>query len=308
MSRNTAQTSKIVLALDAWDIRLINALEFYRYLTAEQVCYLYYSPTSLTHVKARLKMLTDKGYIQPVCKSNGKMILPIVYTLDGLGVKYLKHQGIDLGRYFRPHKEAVRDESELWHTSTINDFLGAIEVLARKDEKVTIVERYTDVAMNANPCTFPVAVKDASGRIVERLFHAVPDFWLHCSLAMGGGSTRRVNVWGEIDMGKQSEKVIRGKVRNFLAIVKSKALRERFQAKSATFAFATPKGEARVSFLRQCIRDELLKTPKEAAAASRIFLVTALEKPIDPNVLAYENVWLHPFDDNKRVSLFDLRP
>jgi len=298
----------IVVQLDRWDERVLQALHFYEFVQPENLCYLFFGKlSSLTHVKARLKILVDKGYLQLVQRPDGKLVRPYWYTLSGAGVRYLKEKGMERGRYFRPHKQGVRNESDLAHIGGVNYFLGAIERLTLLDSRVTIVERFHDLELQSHPCYFPAPFTNADGQTGEKRAKSVPDWWLHCSVALSPEKSRRFNFWGELDMGTQGEAVIKRKVRNALLIQKSGSLKTRFHAKAATFTYVTMAGQERVSLLREWMREELLKDKKEAAYFSQMFLVTSLSHPIDPFSLAYEPVWLHPFDDTKRVSLFDLK-
>src|SRR5690242_13568638 len=76
--------------------------------TAEQLTRLHYKAGSINKVKARLKDLTDHGFIQadaiPTKKGNG----PYYYMLSQQGVRYLEEAGCDTSDTFRVSRETNR--------------------------------------------------------------------------------------------------------------------------------------------------------------------------------------------------------
>ena len=73
--------------------------------TAEQLCRLHYSPGSIKSVKARLKDLTDSGYIQHDTIPTKEMNAPYYYTLTRKGQEYLAEQRLEANDALRDSKE-----------------------------------------------------------------------------------------------------------------------------------------------------------------------------------------------------------
>src|SRR6266851_2396892 len=104
------------------DLLLHNLNTLHR-ATAEQLTRLNYKMGMLTTVKARLKDLTDAGYILPL--SHPSIRLPYMYALDRKGLNHLAAQGIDVREYFRPSQEEDSAKNFLFreHMLAISDIL-----------------------------------------------------------------------------------------------------------------------------------------------------------------------------------------
>src|SRR5271165_3432820 len=88
---------------------LIEGLYTYHFLTAEQVCRLYYAPGTITTVKARLRLLEENGYALSLNLPTTHGNSPHVYTLDRKGLNYLRDAGYEVKRYFRPPQEKEKN-------------------------------------------------------------------------------------------------------------------------------------------------------------------------------------------------------
>src|SRR2546422_3002353 len=82
---------------------LLRDLHTLQRATADQLTRLNYKMGMLTTVKARLKDLSDAGYVLPLYHPSIR--LPYMYALDRKGLNYLAAQGIDVREYFRPSQE-----------------------------------------------------------------------------------------------------------------------------------------------------------------------------------------------------------
>src|SRR6266852_1523835 len=88
------------------DDRFLRAIYRYHMLKPEQLIRRYYSKGSLTFVKARLKLLTDHGYLEANQQPTTRGRSPFFYTLASKGIRYLKEAGFDVNRYHRPSRKA----------------------------------------------------------------------------------------------------------------------------------------------------------------------------------------------------------
>ena len=99
------QPGEALLEIDLMDDRILRCMYYYHYLAASQVCDLFYSPGSLSFVKAKLKSMVDRELLQIAkkrkisSKSELVPIQPYHYTFNGAGVSYLLSQGMEYG-YF----------------------------------------------------------------------------------------------------------------------------------------------------------------------------------------------------------------
>lgn len=69
--------------------------------TAKQLCRLHYSMGSIKAVSAKLRKLADHEYVRIDTMPTKLMRSPYIYSLSGLGVRYLQKAGIDVGESFR---------------------------------------------------------------------------------------------------------------------------------------------------------------------------------------------------------------
>src|ERR1700692_4390167 len=69
--------------------------------SADQLCRLHYSRGSLKAVKAKLRLLADKGYVQIDELPTKRLRSPLHYLLGAKGIAYLKSIGLDVQPSFR---------------------------------------------------------------------------------------------------------------------------------------------------------------------------------------------------------------
>jgi len=85
---NTIHTEQKTFTLSGVDDRFLRAIYRYHMLKPEQLIRRYYSQGSLTFVKARLKQLTDHGYLDANEQPTTRGRSPFYYTLASKGIKY----------------------------------------------------------------------------------------------------------------------------------------------------------------------------------------------------------------------------
>lgn len=300
------QAKAPVVTMSDGDTTLIISLSQYHYLTAEQITRLYFAPGSLIWVRSkRLKSLVDRGYIQLVRDETGKPVLPYVYTLDGLGVRYLKKLGIETRRYFRPYQQIDKSIFFLKHTLAVNDVLIAAFLLARDVPEITLVDVQHELVLKTEPCKVTY-LKTTNGQVREVSKAFVPDGWLAIAVdTPPGRKPRRFGIWLEVDRGTVERKQFKEKVRAILEYIKSGEYRKRFNNKTILVAFATTAGQGRVEKMRLWIRDEVSRT-QEKKWLSDLFLTTAIPQNIEPGAFFLEPVWYTPFDDKMVIPIVSL--
>src|SRR5581483_5682308 len=103
--------------------------------TAEQLCRLHYSPGSIKVIKARLKALTDHGYLMADVIPSKEVRKPYYYTLSPKGLRYLEHLGIDTHTSWRAPRELDRHGLFIQHTLETNDVLIPAALLHQADAR-----------------------------------------------------------------------------------------------------------------------------------------------------------------------------
>ena len=286
------------------DDRFLQAIYRYHMLKPEQLTRRYYSRGSLTFVKARLKQLTDHGYLaaneQPTTRGRS----PFFYTLAGKGIRYLKEAGFEVNRYYRPGRK-VEYLPFLLHTFSVNDVLIAAELLVEDQPQFTLAEMQHELTLKQDPCKVPMR-RDGYGSAGEaptQHVTIVPDGWLDFRYDRGGErAERRMCFWLEVDRGTVGKKEFKSKATAILAFYQSGAYSRRFGTSSLRVAFATTDGILRVNQMRAWLRDALGKELAKPGMAER-FVCTALPDEIDPRTLFLAPVWYIPIDNASPVSL-----
>lgn len=293
-----------IFTLSGVDDRFLQAIYRYHILKPEQLTRRYYSKGSLTFVKARLKRLTDHGYLnaneQPTTRGGS----PYYYTLASKGIKYLKEAGLEVNRYYRPSRKAEYLPF-LQHTFSVNDVLIAAELLAEGTPQVTLAEMRHELVLKQDPCKVPVRRERSSGdgNISVKHVSIVPDGWLDFRYDRGTGTQeRRMCIWLEVDRGTVGMKVFKEKAAAILSFYKSGAYQKRFGTNSLRVAYATTDGMTRVKQMRTWLCDVLTKQQEKPGMAER-FVCTALPDEIDPRTLFLTPIWYVPSDNTSQVSL-----
>jgi Replication-relaxation len=273
-------------------------------IKAEQLTRRYYSRGSLTFVKARLKQLTDHGYLEANEQPTTRGRSPFYYTLASKGIRYLKEVGCEVNRYYRPSRK-VKYLPFLLHTFAVNNVLIAAERLVEGVPKLTLAEMQHELVLKQDPCKVPVE-QERSGREANTLvkhISIVPDGWLDFRYDRGPGTQeRRMCLWLEVDRGTVGMKDFKEKTAALLAFYKSGAYQNRFGTNSLRVAFATTDGMGRVKQMRMWIRDVMAKLQEKPGIIER-FVCTALPDEIDPHTLFLTPVWYVPFDGTPPVAL-----
>jgi hypothetical protein len=136
VSRNK-KPAEVVISKRAQEI--LEAIHTYRFVTAWDITRLFYSPTSINHVRELLSLLSGKNDYQdrtylyrfplPTTRiGNSEKI----YTLGSRGRAYLQTQGMSVDWHFRPYKVAGMTYQKFRHALTLTLYLGALEVFCRE--------------------------------------------------------------------------------------------------------------------------------------------------------------------------------
>lgn len=293
-----------IFTLSGVDDRFLRAVYRYHMLKPDQLTRRYYSRGSLTFVKARLKQLTDHGYLDANEQPTTRGRSPFYYTLANRGIRYLKEAGFEVNRYYRPSRK-VEYLPFLLHTFSVNDVLIAAELLTEDMPQLTLAEMQHELVLKQDPCKIPVGRERLSGgrSIAAKHISIVPDGWLDFRYDRGTGTQeRRMCIWLEVDRGTVGMKDFKEKAIAILSFYKSGAYQKRFGTNSLRVAFATTDGMTRVKQMRTWLSDVLTKQQEKPGTAER-FLCMALSDEIDPHALFLTPIWYVPFDNTPQVSL-----
>src|SRR5579872_5377857 len=153
MAREGGSKRPKTIRLTGVDEAILQALFDLHYLTAEQLCRLRYSATSLNHAREQLKRLYDLGFLArtygPRAQAAGST--PWVYFLARRGLTHLRQLGFESERRHRPSEERTRSDQFLFHTMAVNDVLIAAMLLGRHIGKLELTAMRHDLDLKRHP-------------------------------------------------------------------------------------------------------------------------------------------------------------
>jgi len=182
---------------------LLEAVGWLHYARAKQVTRLSHSPASIELLQRGFKKLVDAEYLKAFYIFSGSHATPLIYTLDGKGMQYLKDTGrIEQDRYFRP-SNAERSAFFLPHTLDVGDLMIALMLVVKNDEHFQILERKHEIDIKREQKKNTVKVKFpwvVNGEEVQEEMFLYPDGFMALSYQSPDMNTpRRFPLWLEID-------------------------------------------------------------------------------------------------------------
>lgn len=257
--------------------------------TAEQLCRPHYSMKTRKAVLAKLRKLTNYGYVQYDAVPTKFTRSPYYYALDKLGVRYLEQAGMDVNPHFRNSKEVDKHALFIEHTLDVNDILISAAMLKRFNSNYWLDHFIHERTLKHSP----YKASWQGGK-----FTLIPDAFLDFRVRVPEG-LRRVPILLEHDRGTEEQKYFRRRIRAYILWLKNEGFKKMFQTKSITIAFTTSAGISRLGRMREWAWQELQSEAKEIGLT---FCFTVLDKPIEPIRLWSNPRWLTPYD-NQPVSL-----
>jgi DNA-binding PadR family transcriptional regulator len=97
------------------DEKILKAVWYYRYMTSLDICRLFFSPKSLTHVREILAKLTKNQYLTRFELPSLDGRREKVYVLGQAGRSYLLRLGLDVSWSFRPQRLKFLSYSYVLH-------------------------------------------------------------------------------------------------------------------------------------------------------------------------------------------------
>jgi len=169
---------------------MLQAVHQLRYVTAWDMTRLFYTPTSINHVREMLSLLSGKSdYVErqylfrfplPNTRIGGT---EKIYTLGSRGRAYLQSQGMSVDWHFRPYKVAGMTYQNCLHALTLTRFLVAARVFCNKADGWELTNLRTEYELKkeittekASKLAVTIAVKNGVG--TEEAVTVIPDAWL----------------------------------------------------------------------------------------------------------------------------------
>jgi hypothetical protein len=259
--------------------------------TADQLTRIHYKPGTLKTVKARLKQLTDNGYLVADSVPTRLFRSPYFYQLTDKALRYLATQGMDTQDVARPsgqHGTLFID-----HSLELNDVLISAALLF-KATPTCYLDSFTHEQVLKRK---PYKAKLPGGRT----FTIIPDGFLDFRVVLDG-KRFKTPLLLEHDRGTEQQQYFRRRIRAYITLLKTGDYVTLFGSKAIGVVFTTFQGDKRIEQLRAWTRAELDLT-HEATSLGQLFTFTSLERPPAPLQVWTERCWLDPYDDELQALL-----
>ena len=270
----------------AADIRILQALHRYYYLTPAQVCRLFYSPTSMTYVWSRLNALTAQGLLLRLRLSNTGTrggSAASVYTLSTKGQRSIATEDTPRVRRPRSTEEQVKAKNSLFmaHTLLANDFLISAELVSRNCEVLELVDMLSEGDMKRAPVPVVVAGKKQAVAV---------DGWLNFHIR----GEEQACICLELDRGTEAAGLWKHKVHSLVVFAKG-AYQAAFGTEAISIAVVATPGVQRQETLCRWTEQELTRLG-ETHEADLFRFLAGEPTAYTPEALFLSPVWRRPFD------------
>jgi hypothetical protein len=223
---------------------ILKAVHFYRYMTAQDVCRLLYSPRSLTYVREILSLLAAANYLYRFeLPHTSRGSTEKIYTLSGgKGRDFLANEmGLPVDWYIRPHKIKHLSYSQVVHNLTLTRFLIAAHAWAAKQPDFKLVRTRICYELAREAATVEVS-KDTlpAGRPRKtEILKVIPDAWVEFEKLKNGKHERYHPIMLEVDRGSKHSLRLKRDLHNRIAFIKNGAYRKMFGTEAVMIAYIT---------------------------------------------------------------------
>jgi DNA-binding PadR family transcriptional regulator len=247
--------------------------------TAEQLTRLHYKPGTIKTVKARLKVLTDNGFIQADSVPTKQLRAPYYYTMSDKGVRYLADIGLDVADSFRAAREVNKHYLFLDHALELNNILIAALRLKYADPRFYLSRFVPERILKRTPYR---AMQDGTS------YTLIPDMLLDFRKRPVGGEGVPFTLLIEHDRGTEEQQHFKRRIRAYKAFLQSGAYKQLFGVgDNVAVAFTTFTGMRRVTQMREWTRQEV----GSDGTLTSMLLFGDLPRVPEPRGLLFERRW-----------------
>jgi hypothetical protein len=207
---------------------VLRTIHFYRYMTAQDVTYALFSPSSLRYVRKMLADLCGGEDFQPN-QYLYRFPLPLtttgektrIFTLGALGREIVaKEMGIPVDWYFKPQKTRHLSFGFLSHALMLTRILVAAHYFVKTHPELKIARLLTSYELEKTSLRHKAMV--------------IPDAWI-----LFQGRERQTPILLEIDRGSEHKQQFKAHVKARIEFIRSGAYRDIFKEEAILIAYAT---------------------------------------------------------------------
>jgi hypothetical protein len=199
------------------DEDILKAVNTYRYMTAKDITYLLFSPSSITYARERLAALAggedskERAYLYRFAMPSKTGSRERVYTLGSAGREALMNLGFPVEWYPRPYQAEWLSHSHLAHQLTLTRFIVSACQWVRNHPEYTLADMRLCYEIEKR-------MAKLSGEKERTAALVIPDGWL---LFERAADRARFPVLVEIDRGSEYQERLKNHVRARLAFIDS---------------------------------------------------------------------------------------
>lgn len=263
--RQIKKSAEVVISKRYQEI--LEAIHTYRFVTAWDITRLFYTATSINHVREMLSLLSGKKDYEER-QYLYRFPLPTtrigntekIYTLGSRGRAYLQSCGMDIDWYFRPYKFQFTDDVMTYyqpclHALTLTRFLVASQVFSKKHPEWELTSTRTEYELkreiaeeHAKKQAVTITLKTDNEKAEENVI-VIPDAWLLFHNPSGKkGSWHPVML--EIDRGTEQQKHFKKHIRARAIFLANGGYKKLFGTNKGVIAYATTGNETRRDSMR----------------------------------------------------------
>jgi len=206
---------------------ILHSVHQLRYVTAWDMTRLFYTPSSINHVREILSFLSgkkdyaDRQYLFRFPLPNTRVGgTDKIYTLGSRGRAYLQSVGMEVDWHFRPYKVSSMTYFNCQHVLTLTRFLVASQVFCKKHPEWELSQMRTEYELKkeialekATQLAATVVVgSQSNGNKEDEAVTVIPDAWLDFHQTEKKKIVR-FPVFLEIDRASEQQKFFKKQVR-----------------------------------------------------------------------------------------------
>ncbi len=282
----------------------------YQYMTVEHWVRLFADEGKRRYLQRRSQALADNDYLIRlyITPLGGRGRGRSIFTHGSRGRDYAASLGIRVPKRFRPIDIRNLTPRHLAHSEDLTDALLSVDLLARRDERITMTEMLHERFLFEQRFKVPVSFTDlVTGEIRQEPKEVTSDAFVKVTGQVG--STRRIfPIMIEVDRDTEQQIDFREKIAKLYAFGTSETYERLYQARSFNVAviIQAPKRDPldRLTEVLAWTERELRQRHLEHDAVSFSFC------GLDPETTPPEDLWLgphwlHPFSTTPH-ALIDL--
>jgi hypothetical protein len=237
MNTIPGKTQRKPLIITSRDEQILRAIHQYRYMTALDVAWLLFKPSSHTHVREILSSLAggqDLATHTYLCRFGLPSVgnAERVFTLGSKGRSFLAEHSLPMHWYFRPYKLKHFSASHVQHNLLVTRFIVAAHVWSRKQQsEFNLLKVRFGHEFGRTPAKVTREIKGNMTRVP-----VIPDAWLLFERVSNGN---QLPIFLEINRGMEYQQRFKQHIRSRIQFIGDGGYTRTFGSRSVTVAYAT---------------------------------------------------------------------